>query len=72
MRKLENECCGCAVPAYPCLGEGCPRRYVPHYYCDKCGGEFEPEALYLYDEDEEELCMECLSSKFRTIKECEQ
>jgi hypothetical protein len=68
--KIENECCGCAAPAYPCLGDSCPNRHVKRYYCDKCGEEFEPEALYVVDD--EDLCIDCLASAFPTVKECEQ
>jgi hypothetical protein len=71
VKKIENECVGCAVPLYPCMGDACPRRRVPHYYCDKCEGEFEPEALFVND-DGEELCMECLASNFPTVKENER
>lgn len=71
MRKTENECVGCAVPAYPCLGNACPRRHVPHYYCDKCGDECEPEALYV-TEDEEELCGKCVLENYPTVKGCER
>ena len=55
MRKIENECCDCAVPAYPCLGSLCPKRNVVHIYCDDCGEETE-----LYDYDGAELCKDCI------------
>lgn len=55
MRKVENECCGCAVPAYPCLGSSCPKRNVIHLYCDDCG-----EETQLYDYDGDELCKDCI------------
>ena len=32
MITYENECCGCAVPAYPCMGDACPNRHV-HDVC---------------------------------------
>lgn len=70
MKKIENDCIGCAVPLYPCRGDTCPLRQVPHYYCDKCGEEFEPEALYVVDD--EDLCIDCLASGFPTVKECER
>jgi hypothetical protein len=34
--RIENHCCDCAVPGYPCLGEACSRRHVRVFYCDKC------------------------------------
>jgi hypothetical protein len=55
MVKYENECCSCAVPAYPCLGSDCPNRNVPHYYCDECGDETQ-----LYEWGGQELCIDCL------------
>ena len=45
MIKFEDECMSCAVPAYPCLGDSCPNRHVPHLYCDECGDDVEE----LYD-----------------------
>jgi hypothetical protein len=56
MVKYEDECCGCAVPAYPCLGDSCPNRHVPHLYCDECKDDVEE----LYDYEEKEICEECL------------
>lgn len=55
MKKIENDCCGCASPAYPCRGSSCPLRSVEHFYCDKCGSEAK-----LYEYDGKELCEECL------------
>lgn len=67
MKKYENDCCDCAVPGYPCTGE---HKRVPHWYCDKCGDEFEPEELYV-GYDCEELCKDCLASKFQTVAQFE-
>ena len=47
MITYENECCGCAVPAYPCMGDACPNRNVPHLYCDRC--KEEADTLYEYE-----------------------
>lgn len=65
MIKYENECCGCAVPGYPCLGSECHNRHVPHYYCDKCEEECESEELY--DDDGEMLCQTCLLENYKTV-----
>lgn len=65
MTRLENDCCECATPGYPCKGDSCPNRNVPHYYCDKCKDEYTADTLYIYDG--EELCKECLLGKFETI-----
>lgn len=60
MTRIENHCCNCAVPGYPCRGDACPLRRVLVSYCDKCGCELED----IYDVDDEELCEECLLNKF--------
>lgn len=56
MVKYENECCGCAVPAYPCMSSACPNRNVPRFYCDKCGEEV--DEFY-----EDELCIDCVEAE---------
>ena len=66
---LEDECVGCPKEI-GCLGEFCPNRNVPHYYCDDCEDEFEPNELYMYDG--EMLCAECLLSKFEKVSESEK
>ncbi len=62
MTRIENHCCGCAVPAYPCLGSSCPERHVKVLYCDLC--EQEADKLYRVDTgmDDEEICRECLDN----------
>ena len=62
MVKIENHCCDCAAPGYPCLGSACPNRNVEVYYCDECGEELDDD---IYDVDGEELCEECLKERFR-------
>lgn len=60
MKRIENHCCDCAVPGYPCRGSACPNRNVEVYYCDECGCELDE----IYDVDGEELCESCLKEKF--------
>lgn len=67
MRKYENECCGCATPNYPCLGESCELRRVPHYYCDRC-----KEENTLYEYEGEELCADCLLAEFPIVEGSEE
>lgn len=62
--REENRCCGCAVPAYPCLGDSCELRHYRTLYCDKC--ENEVERLYKYGGDE--ICEECLLKEFEVIE----
>ena len=64
MVKYENECCSCATPAYPCIGDLCSNRHVKHLYCDKCDDDVDE----LYDVDGEELCKDCLLEKFEIIR----
>lgn len=61
MRKIENHCCDCAVPAYPCLGKHCSLRNVEVIYCDECKEECEE----VYGVDDEELCETCFLKKYR-------
>lgn len=63
MKQYENECCDCATPSYPCVGELCPYRKVPHWYCDECGDECQ-----LYDFEGEELCIECIKDRLEKIE----
>lgn len=60
MVVIEDHCCDCAVPVYPCRGSSCPNRNVEVHYCDKCGCELED----IYEVDGEELCEDCLKEKF--------
>jgi len=59
MVEYENECVGCP-PEIGCLGDACPNRSVPHYYCDECNSEMGE----VYDVDGEELCEDCLKKRF--------
>lgn len=68
-KVLKDECYDCKADGYPCLGNSCPNRKVPHYYCDKCKDEFDSDELY--DTEYGELCEECLLKQFKTVKEKE-
>ena len=61
MVEYENECCDCAVPGYPCIGDSCPNRHVLHLICDECGSDVEE----LFEYDGEEVCEECLHDHLR-------
>ena len=63
MERIENDCCGCAVPAYPCMGNSCPKRNVAHYYCDECGREDK-----LYHWNDRELCVECVVEQLDVVE----
>ena len=59
MKRLENECVDCGLP---CLGNSCPNRNVPRFYCDECGDEAQ-----LYDFDGEELCIDCIEKRLDKV-----
>lgn len=67
MIEYRNECCDCAVPGYPCLGDACHNRHVPHVFCDVCGQEIYDDDVNLSGDyhicsdckEEEELCDTC-------------
>lgn len=65
MKKVENMCCDCAVPGYPCMGASCPNRRVEVHYCDKCDPKCTNPLEEVFEVDGEELCEECLKEKFR-------
>lgn len=50
MVVFENECVGCDHCA------NCGAKEVPHFYCDVCGDEFEPEQLVHYGFGDQMLC----------------
>ena len=64
MITYEDECCDCAVPAYPCLGSNCPNRHVKHYYCDECKDDVEK----LYRFYGKELCLECIEKRLEVVE----
>lgn len=53
MLKFENHCVDCGKS---CLGQICPNRRVPTYYCDRCGKEIEKQLYILENND---LCKSC-------------
>ncbi len=61
MKRIENHCCDCATPGYPCRGSACPLTRVEVYYCDECGEELDE----IYDAEGMELCEECLKDMYR-------
>lgn len=64
--RFENQCCMCAVPAYPCTGE---HKRVKVFFCDECKEDFESD--YLCDFYGEHLCVDCLVKRFRKVSESE-
>lgn len=62
--RIENDCCDCAVPAYPCLGDSCPLRHQEHYYCDNCGDEVDK----LYRLDGGEYREQCVLERLEVVE----
>ena len=60
MVRIENHCCDCAVPAYPCRGDLCPLTKVAVHYCDECGLELEK----IHKVDDKELCDDCYKERY--------
>ena len=65
MERIENHCCDCAAPGYPCMGNACPNRNVKVFYCGKCDPDCQWPLDEVYEVDGEILCLECLKDKFR-------
>lgn len=59
MRIIEDRCCDCAVPGYPCLGNLCSLRHVEVFYCDMCGDEISCDPDDVYEWEDQELCEYC-------------
>ena len=63
MTRIENHCCDCAAPGYPCRGSLCPDRHVTVMYCDntRClAHSTGADRLFLVSGVE--LCMDCVAS----------
>jgi hypothetical protein len=61
MRRVENRCCDCAAPGYPCRGAYCPNRNVEVHYCDKCGREL--DNINISEINGDELCDDCFEKE---------
>jgi hypothetical protein len=66
MVVVEDQCCDCAAPGYPCRGSLCPNRHVEVHYCDHCGYEIEDE---VHEVDGEEFCSGCYEKLFENETE---
>lgn len=62
MIKYEDECVDCPQG---CIN--CGRKHVPHYFCDDCGEEYQPEELYTHPDTEDVYCKNCILSKLETL-----
>ena len=62
LKCIENECVDCP-PELGCLGDSCPYKNVPRFYCDECEDE-----VTLYEYDGEELCLECIAKRLQIVE----
>lgn len=67
MVMYRNECCGCAVPGYPCLGDLCSLRRVPYWACDDCGAL--SDDVDIYDFDGKDLCLDCVADRLKKVSD---
>lgn len=63
MIKYEDECVGCPKEM-GCLGDACPNRNVPYYFCDDCGEELDPDEMY-GDIEGEIFCEDCFKKRYK-------
>lgn len=71
MIKYENECVGCP-PEMGCMGDSCPYRNVPVYYCDECGEEIVDNpgyAEYYTTDGADHLCKDCYEKAMNYLYE---
>lgn len=59
MTVIENHCCCCAVPGYPCSAPYCELLRVAVHYCDVCGEECEGD-----------VCEDCAAREKRRLSAC--
>lgn len=64
MIRYEDECVGCP-PHMGCIGNSCQYMHVPHYFCDVCECETDPDNLY--DVNGDMVCSDCLPDVFPKI-----
>ena len=63
MKYEGNQCCGCSVPAYPCMGDSCPNRHVVLFKCDNCGADdLTANDVFLYEDGE--FCSVCAEEMY--------
>lgn len=69
MVRIENHCCDCAVPGYPCRGYLCENRRVEVHYCDRCKEEIYDDGEIFVDDDGRELCECCRDELYDDMEE---
>ena len=57
--RIEDDCCGCALP---CIN--CGRSRAVHHYCDHCDEETE---LYIFEG--QELCIDCIKKLLEKVRQ---
>lgn len=65
MIKKVNGCVDCGLP---CLSYCKYKDDSYEYYCDECGDECSQDELYVYEDENKQLCQSCLLSKFKKVE----
>lgn len=65
MVVYKDECRGCASPGYPCIGNACIYKRVPHLICDECGAEVDEGDLYVFDA--RQMCIDCIKEELEEV-----
>jgi hypothetical protein len=63
MRVIENRCCDCAVPSYPCRGVNCELKNYEAVYCDYCGEEIGEQGVFNDEGDFHTSCYEEMNNE---------
>lgn len=64
MIKIENDCVGPCPQG--CIN--CGRKHVPHYYCDACGEETDPDELHENSVSGGHICIHCITDLYPKIR----
>lgn len=66
MIRYEDECVGPCPQG--CMGSACKNKHVPHFYCDACGCEVDPDELHEDGVKGGHICMDCITDMYPKIK----
>lgn len=57
MVEYQDDCVACGLPCTPACKY---YRKVPHFFCDNCGAECDPDEIYTGPDTGADLCEECV------------
>ena len=64
MIVFKDDCVDCPA-GMGCLGNTCPYKNVPHFYCDECNNEVGECELYIFEG--EQLCLSCIEERLPKV-----